>query len=345
MTMSIGVRAGVRIFLQNLVLYASIALLLLSLIALFLWDKMIVSINSGEAGVMYKRFQQGTITDKVYHEGIHLVYPWDILYVYNMRVQTIRHSFNVLTNKGLSITLHIAIRFYPEQEMLGVLHQKVGPNYAEKIVVPQVESVLRKNIGGHDPEDIYTNKEGILTAIINLALEEAGRKYVHIDDIIIRSLELPPTVRAAIQEKLVEEQREKTYEFRLRSEEQEAQRKLIEAQGIRRYQEVITETLNDKLITWQAVQATLTLAESQNAKVVVIGSGDKGLPVILNAETHHSAEEPKSPPTSSTATATSPDEPPADLPAPMNSDNALTEPPSEPQAKPQLPTESTNGAK
>lgn len=304
--MATSLLAAARVWLQHLVTYTTIVLLLLGMVLLFLWDTVVVSIHSGEAGVLYKRFQQGTITDSVYPEGIHFVYPWDILYVYNVRVQTIRHSFKVLTNKGLSITLHIAIRFYPEYEMLGVLHQKVGPDYAEKIVVPQVESVLRKNIGGHDPEDIYTNKEGILTAIINLALEEAGRKYVHIDDIIIRSLALPQTVRGAIEEKLVEEQREKAYEFKLSRERKEAERKLIEAQGIQRYQEVITTTLNDKLITWQGVQATLSLADSNNAKVVVIGSGDKGLPVILNAETP-----PAAPPPAATTANPPPVAPPA----------------------------------
>ncbi len=273
-----------RIFLQQFVLNGSILLLLWVLAVLFLWDRMIISINSGEAGVLYKRFQQGTLTDQIYPEGIHFVYPWDLLYIYNVRVQTIRHSFTVLTNKGLPVSLDIAIRFYPEYEMLGVLHQKVGPDYAEKIVVPQVESVLRKNIGNHDPEDIYTNKEGILTAIINLALEEAGRKYVHIDDIIIRSVQLPETVRGAVEEKLVEEQHEKAYEFKLARERQEAERKLIEAQGIQRYQDVISESLTDKLLTWQGVQATLTLAESNNTKVVVIGGGANGLPLILNAE-------------------------------------------------------------
>lgn len=258
--------------------------LVLLIVLLSFWSRIVISIYPGEAGVHYQRLLGGTVTDYVYPEGIHIILPWDYMYIYDTRVNTIQHSFDVLTNRGLPIHLDLAIRYQPEYEMVGVLHQKVGPNYLQKIVIPQSESVLRREIGQHNPEDIYTNKDGILSSIISLALEEMSQKYVNVDDIIIRKMTLPPAVKAAIDEKLVYEQQEKSYEFLLKREREEAKRKEIEATGIREYQRIVKESLDDMLLTWQGINATLTLARSNNSKVVVIGSGDKGMPLILGAD-------------------------------------------------------------
>ena len=264
--------------------YLITSLFILTLFVAFLFSRIVITIHSGEGGVLYRRLFNGTITDYVYPEGLYIIWPWDIMYIYDARVQLVKHEFDVLTNKGLTIHLRIAIRFRPEYELLGVLHQQLGPDYIEKVIVPQIESVLRKNIGQYDPEDIYTNKEGILSRILLLALEEAGRKYVHMDEVVIRSLELPDSIRTAIEEKLVYEQQYKAYSFRLEREKQEAKRKRIEAQGIAEYQQIIAQNLNEKLITWQGIQATTDLATSDNAKIVVIGSGKGGLPIILGGD-------------------------------------------------------------
>jgi regulator of protease activity HflC (stomatin/prohibitin superfamily) len=258
-----------------------VGVLIAAVVILTLWQRIFIMIRPGEAGVIYRPFSTGTVTDYVYPEGLHILSPFNTMHIYDARVQIQMHEFDVLTNRGLPIKLYIAIRYQPIYELISVLHQQVGPNYPHKIILPQIESVLRRNIGQYSPEDIFTNKEGVLSNIITLALEEVGRKYVKVDDIIIRALELPETVRKAIEEKLIHEQRLLAYDFRIRQEEQEAERKRIEALGIMLYQDIISETLDDQLIKWQGVQATMELSRSENAKVVVIGSGDQGLPVIL----------------------------------------------------------------
>ena len=263
---------------------------------MFFYDRVFVTISSGEAGVLYRRFQGGTVTDFVYSEGIHVVWPWNTMYVYNVRIQTTLHDFTVLTNKGLPITLTLAVRYHPLYEMVGLLHQRVGPNYVHTIVIPQIESVLRRNIGRQNPEDIYTNKEGILTDIISSAIEEAGQNFVSIDDIIIRTVGLPAEVRDAIEEKLVHEQRWRAYEFRLLAQRQEAERLRIEGQGIRDYHGIISETLTNDLLRWAGVRATVQLSESENARVVVIGNGDNGLPIILGSSMTEEAGSPLSAP-------------------------------------------------
>ena len=253
-------------------------------VIIFLWPRIVHIVRSGEVGVKYLLFFGGTVIDQVYPEGFHAVFPWDEMYIYNVRVQTKLHEFDVLTNMGLPIHLQLAIRFHPERDTVGVLHQELGPNYIETVVIPQIESVLRKNIGHYTPEDIYVNKEGVLSKIIILAIEEAGQKYVRLDDIVIRRVDLPEQVREAIAIKLVEEQKYLAYDFIKLREEQEAERKRIEAEGIRDYQSIISQTINDQLIKWQGVQATLSLSESENAKIIVIGAGKEGLPIILGTD-------------------------------------------------------------
>lgn len=260
------------------------SLLIFTILLILLWPRVVITIHAGEAGAFYRRFFGGTVIDKTYHEGIHVIFPWDIMTIYDVRVQTVLHEFDVLTNKGLPIHLNIAVRYRPEYNMLGLLHKEVGTDYVDKIVIPQIESVLRKGIGGHDPEDIYTNKQGILTKIIVNAIEETGRKYVTIDDVIIRSLSLPEEIKKAIERKLIEDQNHQAYVFILKREKEEAERKRIEAQGVRDYQKIISETLDEQLIKWQGVNATLELSKSENSKVIIIGAGKQGLPVILNAD-------------------------------------------------------------
>ncbi len=272
-----------RYFLWDKWPYWVLSGIVVSLLLLFLWHRIVVWVEAGEGGVLYRPFQGGTVTDQVFPEGVHFVMPLNRMTHYNARIQIIRHEFDVLTTRGLPVTLRIAVRYRPIFELLGVLHQRVGPDYPNKIILPQIESVLRKGLGKHSPEEIYTNKNYLLTGLVRRAIEEIGRKFVIVDDIIIREVRLPPGVKKAIEDKLVEEQRFLSYNFRLQAEKQEAERKRIEAGGIRDYAKNIAETMSEKVLRWHGVQATLKLASSPNAKVVVIGGGQDGLPLVLNA--------------------------------------------------------------
>jgi len=257
--------------------------LLTTVVVVILWWRIVVIIEAGEGGVLYQPLYDGVVTDHVYTEGLYLVFPINTMTRYNARVQIILHEFEVLTNKGLPVKLTLAVRYRPIFELLGVLHQKVGPDYPNKIILPQIESVLRKGLGRHSPEEIYTNKNLLLSKLIARAIEEVGRKYVIVDDVIIRSVKLPEEVRTAIENKLVEEQKFLAYAFRIKSAQEEAKRKRIESEGIRDYAANIQATMSNKVLRWQGIQASLELAKSPNSKLVLIGGGKDGLPLILNA--------------------------------------------------------------
>ena len=259
-----------------------IGLLLLSFGIVYFWSHIFITIHSGELGILYRRFGGGTVVDKVYSEGLTVIWPWDVMTVYNVRYQTKPHDMQILTSKGLKVVVHLSIRYRPETEVLGVLHQVVGPDYLDKIVIPEVEATLRAVMGQYDAAQIYTTKKGIIQQVVNESLAQVSQRFVKIDNVMITGVDLPSSIEAAIEAKLEIQQEAQAYDFKLDLEKKEAERKRLEAAGIRDYNTMIESSLSGKVLQWKGVEATKELSQSANAKVVVIGGGKDGLPVILN---------------------------------------------------------------
>ncbi|MGE0863199.1 MAG: prohibitin family protein [Vicinamibacterales bacterium] len=261
--------------------------LLASGIVLFLlvyfWPTVFVTIESGQVGVMYRRFAGGTVTDRLLGEGLRFVPPWDKMFIYSVRLQEVRHTMSALSKEGLEVKFDLSIRYRPEQELVGLLHQKVGPDYPEKVVVPEVESALRGIVGTQVLDTIYTTAQDVVQRVVNEVMEQASRNYVHIDEVVVRAIELPPAVRERIEAKMVEKETAESYEFRIRIAEEEAKRLEIEAKGKATYNDLIGTSLrlNPAVMQWEALQATKELAKSPNAKTIIIGRTGDGLPIIL----------------------------------------------------------------
>ncbi|MGZ8525311.1 MAG: prohibitin family protein [Chitinophagaceae bacterium] len=254
------------------------------LIVVYFYSSMFITIKAGEAGVLYRRFAGGTVTDRIYKEGFHVIFPWNSMAIYNTRVQQQSHSLTALTEEGLKIELVISIRYYPESDSVGILHQKVGPDYLEKIVIPEVDHILRVFVGKLPVNDIYTTKGESLHNLIVEAESEVEKNYIVIQDVILQQVVLPKQVEQAIEAKIEQKQLSEAYEYRLTREAQEAERKKIEAAGIHEYNTKINQSLNKDILKWKGIQATQALAESGNAKIVVIGNGGNQLPIILGGE-------------------------------------------------------------
>lgn len=209
---------------------------------------------------------------------------------YEVRKQIAIHQLDVLSVEGLTLRLELAIRFRPEYSLVGLLHENIGPDYMTRVVVPQTESVLRKQLGNATAVQIYTNEGGLLTRAMLKAMNEAGRNLVEVEDIIIRSIRLPQIVKTAIEEKIRQHQLMASYVYRRKTAVQEAERKRIAAAGIRDYQAFVDETLSERLLTFQGIQATRDLAMSVNPKTLVVGAGssDLALPIFLGDMTKKS---------------------------------------------------------
>jgi len=275
------IKAGLR----KMFLSMAVPLLILLFVATYLIQNIAITLLPGEAGVFWSRFLGGTRINYVYPEGMHFILPWDKIYVYNVRIQEISSELTVLARSGLHVLVYFSVRYAPDKRMLGVLHQKVGPDYANKVIIPQIESVIRDVIGTMEAEQIYTTGREVLAKALDQAIEQIARRYVNVDVVLIRKLELPPVVADAIVFKIKQKQMVQAHEFIVQKEKKEAERKRIEGQGIRDQNEIITTSLTDeKILRWHGIQAVKAFATSENAKTFVIGVGENGVPIILNPE-------------------------------------------------------------
>ncbi len=253
------------------------------LLVIYLANSIFISVRPGEAGVLWLRFFGGTVIDQVYGEGMHFIFPWDRMYVYNVRIQEANRDFDVLTKNGLQVRISISIRYYPEYALLAALHQKVGPDYANTVIVPTVEAVLREVVGRLDAEEVYTTN-ALIVKSINEAIEQVARRFLNIDAVLITRVELPQSVQNVIQYKIEQFHRAEAYKYILARETKEAERRRIEAEGLARYNQILSVTLTPDLLRYRGIQATEQLATSNNAKTVVVGSGKDGLPLILGGD-------------------------------------------------------------
>jgi regulator of protease activity HflC (stomatin/prohibitin superfamily) len=268
-----------RRWLRRSGIYLVIGLLLVAFIVVALPRRVFYSIKSGERGVRWSMFGGGTVLDYDYPEGLRVISPWDKLYIYDVRVQEVRGTVVVLSSNGLPITVSYSVRFRPDLQKLPYLHQTYGPTYIETLIRPEIVSALREVVGNYRPETIYSRSElGLIDETFQSLAGQLTNRYVVIQTVIIEELRLTPELEGAINQKLVDEQTALAYEFRLSRERSEAERKGIEAEGIK----VFERTSGISILKWRGIEATEALAKSPNAKVIVIGPGSNQLPVILN---------------------------------------------------------------
>lgn len=242
-----------------------------------------LTIDPGQKGVLFKRFGGGLDKERVYDQGFHVVAPWNKMFVYDVRTNEAFEEMEVLSKNGLTISVELSYRYMPQPDQIGYLHDEIGTDYLNRIVKPEIRSATREVIGKYLPEELYsTKREAIQDEIFTSTLEAVGKKYILIDAVLIREVALPDKLKGAIEQKLEAEQMAFQYEFKLDQEKKEAERKIIEAEGKAESNRILNASLTDKILTDKGIEATLELALSPNSKVVVVGGGGDGLPLILN---------------------------------------------------------------
>ncbi len=240
------------------------------------------TIPSGRTGVEWAP-TQGTVSQTL-DEGFHFVSPFSKIYQVDLREQQRDVDLNVLADNGLDIDLKTSVLYQPVAGQASALIKEIGPRYYETIIGPQVRSSARRVVGRYSPEEIYsTKREQIEHEIREDVDSKLAGSHLRVNSILIREVHLPAVVQEAIQAKLREEQRALEMRYVLERSRQEAENRRIEAKGIADYDAIVSSNLSDKVLAWQGIKATQSLAESPNAKVVVIGTGKEGLPLIFNA--------------------------------------------------------------
>jgi regulator of protease activity HflC (stomatin/prohibitin superfamily) len=258
--------------------------LILLFFVIFFWNQMVISIHPGQLGVLYKRLGAGTVVDTVYREGLHIIFPFNAMYIYDVRKQQFNDAIEVLTLDGLTLRVQYTVRYYLDKDTLPLLHQRVGPDYVKVVVKPDVRSIIRTVFGQYKPEEIYTSQKAIQERISDLAKVRLAARFVALDDVPIESITLPTRISQAIEAKMVQQQIDAEYDFRLSITKKEAERQRIESDGTRVYNDTVNKSLTPAVLEWQGILATRELAKSPNAKVVVIGAGKSGLPIILGKD-------------------------------------------------------------
>ena len=296
----------------------SVSLLVGLLIATILFPYVVITVPSGSVGVLWKRFNgydlycwcfvgRGTILDprELRDEGLHVIWPWDKLYIYSLRLQSSTQTYNAISKDGVNVTAQINVRFQLLHNYVAVLHKFIGPQYLNSVVEPEIGSRAREVIAQYTAQEVYTSREGIqarirteaqksLSTHLNSlvqpeAMEQPDPKHyndflqnsIQLLDALVLGIELPAEIVAAINRQTQQYYEIQEYKYRVEREAQESTRKQIEANGIAAFQRTVSDGISDSYLRWRGIEATLALAQSRNSKVVIIGGGKDGLPIIL----------------------------------------------------------------
>lgn len=252
------------------------------IILVSLSSSLFYTVQSTERAIIFYPFGQGLDADNVIDQGTHGKAPWNDVYIYKVNETTAEEKMDILASNGLSVTIDITVRYAPMPDKIGSIHQKFTQDYVNVLVIPELRSTVRQVMGRYTAEEIYSTKRAEVEQVIKTETEKVlGTNYVNATAVLIRNIELPAQIKAAIESKLQQEQEALAYQFRLDKEKSEAERKRIAAEGESRANNIINNSLTDRLLKMRGIEATLELAKSPNAKVVVVGSGKDGMPLIL----------------------------------------------------------------
>ena len=227
----------------------------------------------------------GNVSDNTLKPGINLVNPMATVVKFDARTQELKETMNVPSKEGLTVTLEISLLYSLSFEYANRIYKTVGENYVETILVPQFRSVVRGVTANYDAKALYTAERETLASRIETELSKLVKsRGITLEAAALRQITLPPGLTASIEEKLKADQESQRMQFVLLKESQEAERKRIEAKGIADFQDIVSKGISEQVLKWKGIEATEKLAASPNTKIVIIGSGKEGLPIILGGD-------------------------------------------------------------
>ncbi len=227
----------------------------------------------------------GNVYPEVLPAGLHLINPLVTVHTMSIRTQELFEHAETPSREGLNVVVEVSLLYHVNPEAAAQIYQRIGPAYQEVVLKPSFRSAIRGVTVQHEAKALYTSGREVVANQIALDLQKSmSERGLVLEQVLLRRIQLPQMVEAAINEKLAAEQQAQRMQFVLLKETQEAERKRIEAQGIQDFQNIVSQGVSEALLRWKGIEATRALAESPNAKVIVIGGRD-GLPLILNTDT------------------------------------------------------------
>ena len=262
-------------------------IILLAFVLIIFVSKSSINIGYGEAGVLFKTFGGGVVTDKApLSEGFHIIAPWTKVYLYNVKQQEFfEGNMQVLSSNGLEISLDVSVLYQPIYNELGLLHKTKGENYVNIVLIPQIRAVARSVVGRYTPEQLYsTKRDAIQNEIYEETQKVVENQHIQLNAVLVRDVSLPLAIKEGIERKLIQEQEALEYEFRIEKAKQEAEKQRIDAEGKATANRILSASITNMILKEKGIEATKELSTSPNAKVIVIGSGEDGMPIILGGQ-------------------------------------------------------------
>ena len=262
-------------------------IILLAFVLIIFVSKSSINIGYGEAGVLFKTFGGGVVTDKApLSEGFHIIAPWNKVYIYNVKQQEFfEGNMQVLSSNGLEISLDVSVLYQPIYNELGLLHKTKGENYVNIVLIPQIRAVARSVVGRYTPEQLYsTKRDAIQNEIYEETQKVVENQHIQLNSVLVRDVSLPLAIKEGIERKLIQEQEALEYEFRIEKAKQEAEKQRIDAEGKAAANRILSASITNMILKEKGIEATKELSTSPNAKVIVIGSGEDGMPIILGGQ-------------------------------------------------------------
>jgi len=268
--------AGGRTFLR-----ATGTLVLLILVAIIALSST-SCVRTGHVGVVTLF---GRVTGQTLAEGLHFVNPAANVTELDIKTLEIKEHAAVPSKEGLIMGIDASILYHLDPAQAASVFQRVGPNYAEVLLQPTFRSAMRAITAANTASALYSDaRENIARQILDDVARQITSRGVVVENVLLRDLQLPDTLKHAIEAKQQAQQEAQRMEFVLQREKQEAERKRVEAAGIKDFQDIVTQGISEKLLDWKGIEATLELAKSQNSKVIVVGNSRNGLPLIYSAD-------------------------------------------------------------
>ena len=239
----------------------------------------VTRVGTGHVGVLTLF---GKVTGETLGEGIHLINPLKTNNEMSIQTQTIKESASVPSSEGLMMSLDTSLIYHLNPDRAADVFQHIGADYENVVVEPTLRSAIREATASHTANALYTGeREMVAKQITDQITTELNKRGISVENVLLRDIQLPATLKASIESKQQAEQEALAMNFRLQKETQEAQRKRIEAAGVRDFQQIVAQGITPSLLEWKGIEATENLAKSANSKVVVIGNNKNGLPLIL----------------------------------------------------------------
>jgi prohibitin 1 len=227
----------------------------------------------------------GRVTGRTLSEGIHIVNPLANVTELSIKTQEIKEKAAVPSREGLIMGLEASILYHLDPGQAAAVYQKIGPTFAEVLLIPTFRSAIRAITAGNTAAALYSDgREGIAQQILEDVRRQVAPRGIIVENVLLRDLQLPESLKHAIEAKQQAQQEAQRMEFVLQREKQEADRKRVEASGIKDFQDIVSQGISDKLLEWKGIEATMELVKSNNSKVIVVGNSKNGLPLIYSGE-------------------------------------------------------------